>query len=56
MARHLPDRRYGELREGVPPATFTPVSEDTILGMPIDIQLGFAAVHVIGRNLRLPRL
>jgi alkyl sulfatase BDS1-like metallo-beta-lactamase superfamily hydrolase len=37
-----------ELREGVPPATFTSVSQDTILAMPVDILFDFAAVHIIG--------
>jgi alkyl sulfatase BDS1-like metallo-beta-lactamase superfamily hydrolase len=37
-----------ELREGVQPAPFTTASEDTILGMPIDILFDFVAVHIKG--------
>jgi alkyl sulfatase BDS1-like metallo-beta-lactamase superfamily hydrolase len=39
-----------ELREGVPPARFSSVSEDMILAMPIDILFDFAGVHVIGEK------
>ena len=37
-----------ELREGIQPTAFTTASEDTILGMPIDILFDFVAVHVDG--------
>jgi alkyl sulfatase BDS1-like metallo-beta-lactamase superfamily hydrolase len=37
-----------ELREGIQPTAFTTASEDTILGMPIDILFDFVAVHVNG--------
>ena len=37
-----------ELREGIQPTAFTTASEDTLLGMPIDILFDFAAVHVNG--------
>ncbi|MFF2372088.1 alkyl/aryl-sulfatase [Agromyces sp. NPDC058110] len=37
-----------ELREGVQPTAFTTASEDSILGMPIDILFDFIAVHVDG--------
>lgn len=37
-----------ELREGIQPAAFTTASEDTILGMPLDILFDFVAVHING--------
>jgi alkyl sulfatase BDS1-like metallo-beta-lactamase superfamily hydrolase len=37
-----------ELRDGVQPAPFTTASEDTILGMPVDIFFDFVGVHVKG--------
>ena len=37
-----------ELREGIQPSAFTTASEDTILGMPIDILFDFVAVHIDG--------
>jgi alkyl sulfatase BDS1-like metallo-beta-lactamase superfamily hydrolase len=37
-----------ELRDGVQPAPFTTASEDTILGMPVDILFDFVGVHVKG--------
>jgi alkyl sulfatase BDS1-like metallo-beta-lactamase superfamily hydrolase len=37
-----------ELRDGVAPAAFATASPDTILAMPIDIRIDFAAVHLIG--------
>jgi alkyl sulfatase BDS1-like metallo-beta-lactamase superfamily hydrolase len=37
-----------ELREGVQAAPFSTASEDTVLGMPVDILFDFVAIHVKG--------
>ena len=37
-----------ELRDGVVPALFATASQDTIMGMPVDILFDFVAVHLVG--------
>ena len=39
-----------ELRDGVVPQTFSTVSQDTVLSMPLDILFDFAAIHLDGEK------